>query len=156
MVDLYRLPVDFPSFDDAGSETDPRKRVEILEEAFRNDLSYVRFVPYIQLHEFEALLFSDPKKLDLVFPGRESELSRLAETAGEFPSPEHIDDGAETAPSKRIIKEIPDYIGRKTAVAVPVLQAIGLKRVRECCRHFDDWVRKLESLGTSPGDAAEK
>jgi hypothetical protein len=152
MVDLYRLPADFPRFDDARSETDPRKRVEMLEEAFRADVNHVRFVPYIQLHEFEALLFSDPDKLRLAFPDHEPALARLAEVVTQFASPEHIDDGATTSPSKRIIKEIPDYIGRKTSAAVPVLQEIGLKRVRECCGHFDGWMTKLESLGASPGD----
>ena len=52
MVDLYRLPPDFPGWDNCNKRTDPFARVRCLEEALGDDVGDQRFVPYIQLHEF--------------------------------------------------------------------------------------------------------
>ena len=62
MFDLYRLPNNFPSYETSSSIQNPYQRVRILEDALRTDLSDPRFIPYIQLHEFESLLLSDPEK----------------------------------------------------------------------------------------------
>lgn len=58
MIDLYALPDDFPGFEDCARRGNPTERVECLEERLAQDLAHRRFIPYIQLHEFEALLFS--------------------------------------------------------------------------------------------------
>lgn len=147
MFDFYALPRDFPGFVEAKKQTDPYKQVEQLETAFAADLNHQRFVPYIQLHEFEALLFSDPSKLRTRFEVRPGRIAVLKELVSEFGSPELIDDGADTAPSKRIIKEIPEYEGSKLSAGPLVAQKIGLERIRAACRHFDEWLKKIESLG---------
>ena len=71
MFDLYALPRDFPGYAEAYREADPYRRVAILEEALRADingeLNDMRFLPYIQLHEFEALILADPRQLDWEF-----------------------------------------------------------------------------------------
>ena len=77
--------------------------------------------PYIQFHEFEALLFADPQKLDTQFLDSPSALQQLVETAREFGSPELVDDGLTTAPSKRITAAIPEYASRK-ASAGPIVR----------------------------------
>ena len=48
---------------------DPYRRVKILEDALRDDISDLRrrFIPYFQVHEFEALLLPDPQKLEAQF-----------------------------------------------------------------------------------------
>ena len=153
MVDLYRLPGDFPGFDEAKAISDPRQRVSSLEQAFAKDLDLLRFIPYIQLHEFEALMFTDIETLREAFPDREKQLARLAASTAEFSSPELIDSGSSTSPSKRIVAEIPEYAGRKTSVAVPALQRIGLEKVRAACSHFDQWILALEALGDRRDDS---
>lgn len=61
MIDLYGLHPDFPGLAEAESvRQDPLKRVEFLEQRFAEDIDDRRFIPYIQLHEYEAYLFSDP------------------------------------------------------------------------------------------------
>lgn len=150
MFDLYALPNDFPGFQDSLNTSDPYERVNILEDALREDLDDWRFIPYIQLHEFEALLLSDPQKLDSQFYEHDKEIARLARMADEFNSPELIDDGTHTAPSKRIIAEIPEYDGRKVSAGPIVAERIGLPTLRAKCRHFSDWLDKLESLSDSP------
>ena len=81
MFDLYALPVDFPGFEDAARTNQPYQRVQTLEDALGMDIADPRFVPYIQLHEFEALLLSDPSMLDSQFHGYEDEIRNLVEMA---------------------------------------------------------------------------
>jgi hypothetical protein len=108
-----------------------------------------RFLPYVQLHEFEALVLADPIRLGDFYPARRSEAGRLAEMAKQARTPEHIDEGARTAPSKRIIDQIPEYEGGKRAAAPIVLERIGLNLLRQACPHFGAWLTCLESLATS-------
>ena len=60
-----------------------------------------------------------------------------------------IDDGPETAPSKRIIQLIPEYAALKVSVGSIVAQKIGIARLREKCLHFGQWLLQLEQLGKS-------
>ena len=60
--------------------------------------------------------------------------------------PEEIDDGEQTAPSKRIIREVPLYAKLKPIAGPNITSAIGLPELRRACPHFDGWVRKLEQL----------
>ena len=145
MFDLYALPEDFPGYEAAMREMDPYVRVGHLEDALRDDISDRRFVPYIQLHEFEALLFADPTKLNEQFECDSTAIERLVEVS-ERCNPELIDDGSDTAPSKRIISEIPEYESNKVSAGPIVARQIGLTVLRAKCEHFDDWLSKLEAL----------
>jgi hypothetical protein len=146
MFDLYALPGDFPGFDEAGQLGDPYRRVAALEESLRQDVGDRRFIPYIQLHEFEALLLSDPSKFDWEFMEHAQAIDRLVEMCASFASPELINDGNETAPSRRIIREIPEYEGRKASAGPLIAAKIGLPVLRQKCPHFDEWLKKLEAL----------
>ena len=143
MFDLYGLPTDFPGYADAAEARDPYTRVAMLEEALRAAIDDPRFVPYIQLHEFEALLFADPQKLDTQFPDRQVPIQQLVETPGAVDSPELIDDGRNTAPSKRIIAAIPEYEGRKASAGPIVAAKIGLPVLEAQCTHFREWLERL-------------
>ena len=149
MFDLYRLPADFPGQESTSLLQDPRQRVKYIESALKKDIGDWRFIPYIQLHEFEALLLSDPQKLGAQFHDCEDGIRRLANMVSRFSSPELIDDGIETAPSKRIISEIPEYSGAKASAGPIVANHIGLNALRASCRHFGEWLDKLERLGRS-------
>ena len=146
MFDLYALPGDFPGYEEAMQVQDPRDRVRVLENALTKDIPDPRFIPYIQLHEFEALLLSDPQKLGVQFSDRDVGMRRLVEMARGFGSPELTDDGVETAPSKRIIGEIPEYAGRKASAGPIAAGHIGLATLRSKCEHFGRWLEKLEAL----------
>jgi hypothetical protein len=146
MVDLYALPEDFPGFSQGEAFNDPMQRVELLEQAFAQDIADHRFIPYLQLHEFETLVFVDPSKLDLEFIGRDLAIQALMRIRNQFATPEDIDDGEDTAPSKRIIKELPEYSGRKVTAGPRIAEAIGLDALRKECSHFDSWLIKLEQL----------
>jgi len=92
--------------------------VEFLEEAFAEDIADRRFVPYIQLHEFEAYLFSDPTWFKYFYDHHEDRISALKAIADGYATPELIDDGKHSAPSKRIIAVLPDYEDAKAAVGL--------------------------------------
>lgn len=145
MFDLYALPGDFPGYQEAGHENDPYARVRVLEDALGRDISDPRLVPYLQLHEFEALLFSEPRKLEERFDRHSTGISRLVHIA-EQSNPELINDGTETAPSKQIIKEIPEYGADKASSGPLVAERIGLPILRTKCQHFAEWIGKLEAL----------
>ncbi len=147
MFDLYALPSDFPAYEEAGKASSPYTRASELEEAMIRDVGHRRFTPYIQLHEYEALLLADPQKLDCRYFDCPKAIQNLVEMVAGFDSPELIDDGVTTAPSKRIIREIPEYEGMKTSAGPLVAEHIGLPTLRRKCRHFDQWLSQLESLG---------
>lgn len=147
MFDVYGLPNDFPSFSRAIQAGDPYERVKVLEEALANDIGDPRLVPYLQLHEFEALLLSDPRKFDVQFHERETAIQKLVTLASRFNSPELIDDGISTAPSKRIANILPEYPRMKVTAGPIVANSIGLPELRSKCRHFADWLDRLEDLG---------
>lgn len=146
MFDLYALPRDFPGYGAAMSERDPYQMVSDLEEAFKTDVGDPRFIPYLQLHEFEALLLADPTKLEIEFFEDSNGIKQLSDLVSDFESPELINLGRETAPSKRIIHEIPAYKDRKVSSGPIVASAIGLPTLRARCMHFDQWPTRLESL----------
>ena len=143
MFDLYGLPADFPRSTDAAGASDPYARVELLEAALGEAVDDRRFIPYIQLHEFEALLFADPQRLDTQFPDRPIPIQQLVQTAAGVDSPELVDDEPTTAPSKRIIAAIPEYQGRKASAGPIVAAKIGLPVLQSRCRPFREWLQRL-------------
>ncbi len=149
MVDVYglrRLTDGFPGLDKAAAISDPYTKVSALEEAWKADIRHPRFIPYLQLHEFEALLLASPQHLGEEFIGCDEPIGRLADMADQFDSPELIDDGERTAPSKRIIAELPQYAARKASAGPIIAERIGLEILRPKCPHFDGWLARLESL----------
>lgn len=150
LIDLYAIPSEFPGLQEAERLRQvPLKRVEFLESAFGSDVGDRRFIPHIQLHEYEAFLFVDASQLGSFFPNVAKQIARLAAVAASYSTPELIDDGPQTAPSKRIIAEIPDYEHLKTVVGPQVAAAIGLAAIRGKCPHFAAWLSRLESLDKS-------
>ena len=145
LFDLYKLPKDFPGYEDAKGVSDPYRRVEMLEAALAQDIDDRRFIPYIQLHEFESLIFANPRQLDWEYLEHDAAIRRLVNITNQT-APELINDGEETAPSKRILKEIPEY--DKPGAGVAVVGKIGLPALREKCPHFAAWIKQLEELDT--------
>lgn len=145
MFDLYALPEDFPGSQMAKTIPDPYARVAWLEQKLAEDMDHPGFIPYIQLYEFEALLFSDLTKFTLEYLEHEQAIEQLQHILQSFQNnPELINDGPNTAPSKRILSEIPEY--SKAGSGAIIAEIIGLDQIRSMCRHFNDWVCKLEGL----------
>ena len=146
MFDLYGLPSDFPGYETGRRIPDPYARVAHLEAAFGEDIAHGRFIPFFLLHEFEALLLSEPVKLDeaLTVLQGSSRLSDLEKILDAFVGPENVNDDPNTAPSKRLLQLYPGY--QKILFGVLVAEAIGVDGIRKKCPHFNEWISKLEHL----------
>ncbi|MCC6344804.1 MAG: DUF4276 family protein [Bryobacterales bacterium] len=150
MIDLYRLADDFPGYQAAMKLNNPVDRALLLETEMAKDMQMPSFLPYIQVHEFEALLLAQPDKFSVEFPGQTANVERLRTAVALFPTPEFIDDGPETSSSKRIMREFPKF--RKTVQGINIARRIGMEGLRGRCAHFHEWVAKLESHATPPGE----
>jgi len=143
MIDLYAYPKDAPGYRDWLS-SEPYRRVAGLERALESDIASQRFVPYIQLHEFETLLYADMSRWSTLLLDSSREIQQLADSVSGFSNVELIDDGETTAPSKRILGAIPRY--DKVASGALLALEIGLPTIREKCAHFNEWLSRLERL----------
>jgi hypothetical protein len=109
-----------------------------------------RLIPYIQLHEMEALFFAEPDQMAAAF-GNPALAGFFANAVQECGGCEKINDKPQTAPSKRIQSAFPGYIkGRSEAAHGPrIAEKLNLAAVREKCSRFDAWLTKLENLSPS-------
>ena len=149
MVDYYGLPNTWPGRNRARLENTLMARGDAVEQAILDDLASSRdaafdrrsFVPYVVMHEFEGLLFSDPIGFARGI-GRPDLSSELQAIRGEFSTPEDINDSSETAPSKRIKELYKGY--QKPLMGVLGAEEIGLAAIRRECPLFDRWIENLE------------
>jgi hypothetical protein len=147
LFDLYALSDDFPGREGTTLNPGvPESYVRALETAFAKDIDHFRFIPYLQLYEYETLLFADPEAFRIAFENCDDGVGQLKAIAASYPSVEQINDGPETAPSKRIIALIPQYDGRKSSAGPDIAASIGIARIRERCPHFHHWLETLENL----------
>ncbi len=143
MIDLYRLPGDFPG-SQACVDADVYRRVTCLEGALADDVGCRNFIANLSVHEFEALLFADLSKFEDWFDG--SAMVNLRTQVPDASAPEKINDGAETAPSKRIAAALVGHGYQKPFHGPLIAMDIGLEPMRERCPHFDAWLKRLEGL----------
>ena len=102
-----------------------------------------RFVPYVMMHEFEAMLFSDCESFGRSI-GYDKIIPSIQAIRDQFSNPEDIDDSPVTAPSKRIKCLIEEY--EKPLMGNVAILGIGLESIRGECPHFSAWLHKLEDL----------
>lgn len=126
------------------------EKAQMVENAVLADVLAVmgdfhpdRFIPYVMMHEFEGLLFSDCQRLGLGI-GREDLIPDFQAIREQFKNPEEINDSPTSAPSKRILGLVPGY--QKPLMGNLAALEIGLEAMREECPHFNDWLTRLESL----------
>jgi hypothetical protein len=153
MVDYYGMP-----------RTDPRgwpgreaaavlpfaEKAATVERALLSDVCRemgdgfypVRFIPFVVMHEFEGLLFSDCEGFGRGI-GRPELTAQFQAIRDEFASPEEIDDSPVTAPSKRVGRLVQGYT--KPLFGVLAVLEIGLDAIRAECPHFNDWLSCLEA-----------
>lgn len=158
MFDYYAMPADWPGR--ADSVQKPwHERASTVEKMIQKDITDTLggkfnpkyFVPYVQLHEFEALAFAGVEVLAAVLnpiggSSPESLAKQFQDIVDEAGHPEAINDSYQTCPSRRIAAIVPAY--KKRAQGPIVTARIGLDRLREQCSHFGEWLTRLESLSS--------
>lgn len=152
LLDYYGLAPGFPG--DTGAPG--AERAASIEAGMKLDVvgkaasvgTEQRFIPYLQLHEFEGLLFSDPEALaDAIHAP--SLAATFAAIRNQFPTPEDINDDFVTAPSKRILKHHPDY--NKVLDGTRAAHRITIEKMRQECPRFQRWITALEALPDTVG-----
>lgn len=142
LIDYYALPNNFPGYTKAmGGIEDSLSRVEYLEQSLAARINHPRFVPYIQLHEFEALLFAKESGFAGLLGVDTSRIQLLREICDLFPNPEDINDHPNTAPSKRLAALIPGY--DKVIDGNYIALENGIQAILDRCPRFRNWVENL-------------
>ncbi|MBD3266651.1 DUF4276 family protein [bacterium] len=148
--DYYGLPPDFSGKPAANNCNTIQEKKDCICSALKEQIAsrlctdnLQQFIPYVQMHEFEGLLFSDP---DLFAKGVYAPAlsSTLQNIRNQFNSPEDINDNKKTAPSKRIKEIYPSY--QKPTDGSLIALKIGLEQIRRECHLFHSWLYELESL----------
>ncbi len=151
LVDFFRLGKGWTGMSAITPEMTSDQKAFVVEEAALRDATEqlpqgevaLRFIPNVLMHEFEGLLFTSPQKIVDVTHAR-SAYESLAAVADEFPSPEDINTGRESAPSKRLQLLGANY--GKITHGSRIAAAIGLEAIRLKCPHFNKWLTVMESL----------
>ncbi|MEN8219136.1 MAG: DUF4276 family protein [Pseudomonadota bacterium] len=147
--DFYGLTNDFPGYKEALSKITIAQKLNCLEKSFSEDIDNIRLIPYVQMYEFEALLYSEVSTLDetMQIYSFKSRLNELNDIINSFINPEEINDNPNTAPSKRLLNLYEGY--EKINHGCDAAELIGLALMREKCYLFNRWLNALEAL--SPG-----
>jgi hypothetical protein len=147
MVDLYSFPKQGNTiYDEEVINTrDAKEKIKKLEEKMlKRTKNFHRFIPYIQLHEFESLLFSDPEKLKNYFLDKNIQVDQLIKETANY-KPEDINETPEGAPSKRLNKYL-NYEKQKVVAGTYIANLIEIKKIKEMCPNFNAWLTKLEGI----------
>ena len=134
MLDYYQLPKETPGMNQRSG--DLYADITMIERAVEADVNRTNLHVNLMVHEFESLLFSEPKCFSIVADDKAA--NQLCTIADQFTSPEEINSAVETAPSKRILRIIPTY--KKIVDGITLAQQIGLDRMIEVCPHFAEWI----------------
>lgn len=137
-IDYFRCP-DLPNKESYYRLSNHFDRVNQMEKVIKEDIDDRRFIPYIQLHEFEALLFSSEKGFKEYFS--EKETDRLKAIIHEFDNPEEINSNPESAPSKRLMSIVENY--DKVLFGNIIALEIGIKKILSKCPRFRAWIEDL-------------
>jgi len=141
LLDYYGINNNFIGYQESLSKNTLIEKKECIENALKTEIDNHVFFPYIQMHEFEALLFSDVDSFESI----EDDFKKIEKIKKEvtvFETPEHINNSRDTAPSKRILKHIKGYI--KTTDGMIIANKIGIEKMMSKCPLFKAWLEKIE------------
>lgn len=150
MFDLYGLGAGFPGTAPRSGLVAAQKASQIEDAILQDIVSIVphlradaRLIPYLQVHEYEGLLFSDTSSFATAL-GRADLAPKLAAIRDRFATPEDINDDPNGAPSKRVVGVYSQY--KKVIEGTLAAQRIGVDRMLAECPHFRNWIERLAAL----------
>jgi len=147
LLDVYGMPEQVPGYPGPSTGARSAADVDAMEATWARHFGEPRFTPYLQRHEFEALVIAHPDSLDAVLPDLIPNLRSIIHPTAAAPSAEDVNDGPTTHPAARLAQAIPDYLDRKASYALFTLLEAGLPRVRARCPRFDAWLSRWEQWG---------
>ncbi len=147
-IDYYGLKqhLEFPNWMETRDITDVYARIKQIESGMNVDIeSKYRdcFIPHIQPHEYEALLFCQPSVFEELFCEQEhQDTELLVRTINEYKNPELINNSFETSPSHRLERIFRGY--DKILHGILIAEAIGIETMRKTALSFDNWLNQIE------------
>ena len=144
-VDYFRIPNDVPNYEKCLEIHSIDNRIECLENAIKNDVNNERFYPYIQKHEFEAVLFSNNKGFDSYYDSKIGK--QTAKIISKYINPEEINDSPQSSPSNRLKVIVPQY--NKVLSGNIIALEVGIENIIEKCPRFAQWIDILVGLSTA-------
>lgn len=142
-IDFFRLKNDFPKFEDAQAIQNKIQKIQFLEQAFAEAINNPQFIPYIQLHEFEGLLFASKDGFEFLPDLKPASLKSLLSAVNEKENPEELNDGELTAPSKRLEQLIPGFDKNKPFYGGLIAEVNTIQAILKRCIRFNNWVETL-------------
>lgn len=151
LIDFYRIGKDWGGVNEIEESMSSDEKAQTVERFALHDAKKIlsavdverRLLFNVVMHEFEGLLFSDPEAIVRVTRAVKA-VAELKDIAKTFPTPEDIDSGRNTAPSKRLVSCKANY--GKVVHGTRIVEEIGLDAIRGKCPHFNFWMMRLESL----------
>lgn len=140
-VDFFKLPANVPDFVNISKKFTKKNSVNEFEKAIAKDIDDHRFVPYIQMHEFEALLFSSTKGFSTYYENEKTVIKGVTKIMDEFLNPEDIN--SNQPPSYRIKELTPNY--DKIVYGNTIALEIGIETILEKCPRFKNWAERIIS-----------
>jgi hypothetical protein len=144
LIDLYALPASFPGHNEAIARgLTGGKKAAHIEQAWKAGVGQANFFPYIQAHEFEALVLTRPSVLAEFYPEQAAGIEKLRTECAPFLTPEDINETKATSPSHRILAHVPTY---QKIDGFRHLQDIGLPEIKAHCPRFKQWLDRCETF----------
>lgn len=147
LIDYYGLyqKYNFPNWAIGERIVNKNDRMDFLEDAMKEDINDAirhRFIPYLQLHEFEGLLFNDIQIFYDQVPKEELVgVAELKKTFADYDNPEMINNNRETSPSHRLQRIIKGY--NKPLYGHYFAEAIGIEHIRSKSPRFNQWTENI-------------
>ena len=133
---------DFYGFKGRGERT--VDEIEAAIGALANAEQRARLLAYVQMYEFEALLFAAPQEASQWLGGSAAQLTEMQQMVKRCGSPERVNDSVATSPSHRMKKLFPGY--DKKLHGPEIIDLAGLTAIRGECLRFNEWVARLERV----------
>ncbi|MFR9650123.1 MAG: DUF4276 family protein [Rikenellaceae bacterium] len=139
MIDFFKIPTSTPSYIASMAIQTKKGQVSNFESAIDRDINDRRFFSYIQIHEFEALLFANNRGFEELYSDEVS--SQTGSIVSDYSNPEDINSSPQSAPSKRILSIVKKY-NKKVDGSIIALE-VGIDDMLKRCPHFREWVEQL-------------
>ncbi len=137
--DIITTMVDYYGFKDQGGRT--AKQIEDIIKG-RSGKTYL--IPYLQMHETEALWFSN---IDAIRDAKHADMhqyKKLQDIVAQYPNPEDINNSPQTAPSKRLKAIFKDY--QKILDGELIFKKISIEEMKAKCPKFSSWLDSIEKM----------
>jgi len=143
LLDYYGIDTKFKGYKESLDVKELKGKKDILEKGLADEIKNKKFIPNIQMHEFESLLFSNIDEFQWIEEDKDKIIALKSEISG-FETPEHVNNSKITAPSKRILKHYPEY--NKVLDGINIAQEIGIEKMMVECPLFRGWIEEIEKV----------